>query len=174
MKHSYPIFLMGYMTSGKSSLGKKLAKHFDVDFIDLDRYLEKQEQLTISEIFQHKGEAYFREAEAKALRQFPKDQKVVIALGGGTPCHHENINFIKETGTSIYLDIATSTLIGRLREKKAKRPLVANLKDEEISHFVENQISQRTPYYQQADIIISSTSKPKVDSLVKALFLDQN
>ncbi len=167
----YPIFLMGYMSSGKSSLGKKVARHLEVDFIDLDQQIEELEASSIHEIFQQKGESHFRKLEAKMLRDLTKGQKAVISLGGGTPCYLDNINFIKQCGTSLYLEVPAEVLIGRLREKKESRPLIAQLSNEELSAFVKEQLEARKVFYQQADIIFSAENKPKAKELVKALSL---
>lgn len=174
MTVNVPIFLLGYMTSGKSSLGKKLAKQLHLKFIDLDCEIEEKEGLSISEIFQEKGETYFRNVEAQALRNIQASDKAVIALGGGTPCYHNNMEYIKKTGMSIFLDMSEETLIGRLRKKKSKRPMVAQLNDTELKAFVHQQLEERRVFYQQANIQIPSNEKPAISVLLKALSLTEN
>lgn len=144
-------FLIGFMTSGKSSLGKKLAAHFNFNFIDLDEQVEALSGKTIAEIFSQDGEAIFRKLESEALRNLPAGNSFV-ATGGGTPCFNSNIDWMKENGIVIYLKLPAEMLIGRLRQNKQNRPLVASLSDEELVNFVNTTLPERRSYYEQADI----------------------
>jgi len=165
------LFLMGFMSSGKSSLGKKLAHRLDRRFIDLDKQIEKASQRTISRIFEEDGEEVFRRLEAEQLRSIPEeDQELVISLGGGTPCYGDNLDYLKAQGSSVYLRVSEEILIGRLRQKKAKRPLTAKLTDAELADFVRRELSVREPYYFQADYILASDN-PSVESLTDLLNL---
>ncbi len=150
------LFLIGFMASGKSSLGKKLAKHFEMDFIDLDEEIERVEKKTINQIFEENDEDYFREVEAKVLRSMDLENKV-IATGGGTPIFHHNMAFMKESGAVAYLVVPTEIIIGRLRQNKEERPLVKDLSDEELTAFVEQSLEQRKVIYAKADILIPHT-----------------
>jgi len=150
------LFLIGFMASGKSSLGKKIAKQFDMEFIDLDDYIEAQENASINEIFEKLGEEKFRELEAKYLREIDLNEKV-IATGGGTPIFHHNMKFLKENGAVIYLIVPAEIIIGRLRQNKEKRPLVKDLNDEELVHFVHKSLEQRKIVYSNADILVPHT-----------------
>ena len=165
------IYLMGFMSSGKSSLGKKLARHLDRKFIDLDQAIEAKRNSSISQIFKEEGEEVFRRYEAEQLKSIPEaDQEMVIALGGGTPCFGDNLDYVKANGTSIYLRVSEDILIGRLRQKKASRPLIAELTDDEIADFVQNELKLREPFYFQADYILA-TDNPKVESVLELLNL---
>lgn len=150
------LYLIGFMASGKSSLGKKLAKHFEMEFLDLDAEIELDQACSINEIFNKKGEEEFREIEARVLRSLNKSDKV-IATGGGTPIYHKNMLYMKETGAVAYLVVPTDIIIGRLRQNKESRPLVKDLSDEDLTSFVEQTLEQRKIIYRQADILIPHT-----------------
>ncbi len=162
------IFLTGFMGSGKTSVGKKLANKLEKQFYDLDRFIEEKEGKSISEIFREIGESGFRELESKYLRELANQQNAVIALGGGTPCFSNNMEFIKSNGISIYLKLDESILVGRLRTNKTKRPLIANKTDEEISAFVRETLEQREPFYDQANYVLEG-NHPNAKLIVSIL-----
>jgi shikimate kinase len=165
------IYLMGFMSSGKSSLGKKLARHLNRTFVDLDQRIEAELGRSIPEIFKEEGEEAFRKYEAQQLTSIPEvDQQMVISLGGGTPCFGDNLDYIKAQGSSVYLRVSEDILIGRLRQKKASRPLISDKSDEEIAEFVRQTLRKREPYYLQADYILAS-DHPKVESVLNLLKL---
>ncbi|MFC0186229.1 shikimate kinase [Pseudarcicella hirudinis] len=150
------IFLIGMPSSGKSTLGKQLAKALNYQFVDMDELIERAENKTIPEIFNLNGEEYFRKAESEILRQFHPDQGLVIATGGGVPCFFDNMTFIKSTGVSVFLNVEPVDLIKRLRKSDANnRPLInKNLKEDELFEELQNRYNHRLPYYAQADIKI--------------------
>ena len=151
------------MASGKTSKGKKLARKLEVDFIDLDEEIERKEGQSITTIFEVKGEAYFRQLEANVLRRISETTKAVIALGGGTPCFHENMKYVNERGTSIYIKRAATTILGRLRQNKAKRPLVANLTDEELKSFISENLEKREAFYKKATLTFDADARKWTD-----------
>ena len=108
------IYMLGMPSSGKSTLGRQLAKELNYDFIDLDKRIEVIEGKRIPEIFSIEGEEYFRKVESEQLRKIPSDNKLVIATGGGTPCFNDNMAFIKSSGISIFLDVAPDNLEERM------------------------------------------------------------
>jgi shikimate kinase len=148
------IFIVGFMGSGKSTLGKKLAQAFDADFIDLDQAIEQKEQKTINEIFEQHGEEYFRELESQTLRNIHSEKLCFVATGGGTPCFHGNIQWMKNNGVVIYLNLPAYILTGRLKTEKAHRPLLKNLSDTELSDYVNRTLEKRAYFYEMADIIV--------------------
>ena len=150
------LFLIGFMASGKSSLGKKIAKHFDMDFVDLDAEIERKTGCSINELFAEEGEDHFRELEAAVLKELDLENKVV-ATGGGTPIYHNNMVYMKEHGAVAYLVVPTETLLGRLRQNKASRPLIKDLDDEALKAYVEQTLEQRKIIYRQADILFPHT-----------------
>jgi shikimate kinase len=147
------IFLIGFMGSGKTYSGKALANQMDCPFFDLDEYMEEKYSMTISEIFNQKGEEYFRIEERKCLRDFGVLGKAIVATGGGTPCFFDNINWMNQHGVTIYLKTAPSILLQRLENEKTKRPLIADLSNEALSEFVNSKLSERATFYEQANVV---------------------
>ena len=160
------------MGCGKTSLGKKLAKKMDVKFIDLDKILEKEEQMTVPEIFEVKGEPYFREIESQWLSKFNEDD-TIISLGGGTPCYHDNMKLINAIGNSIYLKMDASVLTERLYNSTQKRPLIDEFKDNKValSAKIESMLAEREKFYAKANITFeaSNVSSSKLDCLVELI-----
>ena len=157
------IVLLGYMASGKSSVGKLLSKKLSMKFLDLDDYIINKEGMSIAEIFEKKGEVYFRVIENKYLKEVlnTKDQ-FILALGGGTPCYANNMEEINKGDTvSIYLQGKTKTMIDRLIKKKSKRPLIASLADDKIPEFVAKHLFERRMYYELAKITVEIDAKSK-------------
>jgi len=156
------VILLGYMASGKSTIGKRLASRNYVPFIDLDSYIEEQENKTISEIFKDEGEIYFRLQEHKYLKELLKNEEdFVLSLGGGTPCYAGNMDLIKTSkdAKSIYLKANIITLTDRLVNQKEKRPLVANLSEEEMKEFIAKHLFERSYFYEQADYTVRIDDK---------------
>jgi len=153
------IFLTGFMGSGKTSIGKKLARLLRLTFIDMDEYIEKREKLTVQSLFENFGEATFRKIEKSCLEEIlKKDEKLVVALGGGTVCYENNLEKIKKAGLLIYIELPVASLAQRLENSKAKRPLLKNLKGEELTAFIENKLNERKDYYNKAHITVSGLS----------------
>lgn len=169
------IVLIGYMGSGKSSIGQKLAKVLSYDFIDLDSYIESKEYLSISDIFFNKGEIYFRKKEGQYLNEVLKDsQHTVLALGGGTPCYGYNMKNIleKDNVTSIYLKTSIPELGKRLMKEKSKRPLISHLEtEEELVEFIGKHIFERTSFYTQSNKTIS-TDNQTTDLIVEKIVIE--
>lgn len=153
------LFLIGLMGSGKSILGKKISQSVQLPFIDLDKELEKQEGLKISEIFTKKGEEYFRSLEAAALRKCSETEEFVMATGGGAPCFHSNMDFINQTGTSIFLDTPIKDIVRRMDSRqKESRPLLANVQEEELEQKLNSLAQERLPFYRKAHITINGAT----------------
>jgi len=144
------IFLIGMMGSGKSFWTKKLSKKLKVGGYDLDFLIESHEEKTIPEIFAEDGEEYFRKAESKILKWFGEKKAFVLATGGGTPCFHDNMNWMNKNGITIWIDEPIEVLAKRLEPEKAHRPLIRELSDAELKTFLANKLAERTPFYQQA------------------------
>lgn len=147
------------MGCGKSTLGAALATELAMPFIDLDDYIEEQCECSITQIFGKVGERGFREVEQKALRQLALGPAAVVACGGGTPCFGTNMDIMNAHGITIWLTTTPQRIASRLvlPEQKAKRPLIAAMRDEEIMQYVENVMLQRQPSYQQAMLRFDST-----------------
>ena len=155
MQSNKIIFLTGFMGSGKSNAGKKLAKFLHLNFIDLD-YIEQKEKLSVQSLFENFGEPVFRKMEQACLNEL-LDLKTsdVIALGGGTICYKDNLQKIKNNGLLIYIDLPPIVLAQRLEKSRVKRPLLKNLKGEELVKFITDKLEERIPYYIQSHITVS-------------------
>jgi len=154
------------MASGKSSIGKRLSKLLSMSFLDLDDYIIEKEGMSISEVFEKKGEIYFRLIEHKYLKEIlVKDGNFILSLGGGTPCYANNMDEINKNNdtVSIYLQGNVNTMVERLIEKKSKRPLIAALDNDKIPEFVAKHLFERRAFYEQAKIIIKIDAKRKKD-----------
>lgn len=145
-----PIFLIGYMGSGKSTLGNALAPLTGLRFIDLDDYIESREGMKITEIFSTRGEQAFREMEHDLLAEVAAMDDVIVGCGGGTPCRPGAMELMNDRGTTVYLDASFPRLLARLKEGRAKRPLIARLDDEELANFISSSLETRMPYYSLA------------------------
>lgn len=150
------LFLIGFMASGKSSLGSKIARQFHMDFLDLDDAISAREGQSINELFDNHGEEGFRKIESEVLQSVDLENKV-IATGGGTPIFGDNMLYMKNNGAVAYLVVPTSIIIGRLRQNSSERPLVKDLSDDELAVYVEKTLEQRKIIYSQADILIPHT-----------------
>lgn len=149
------IFLVGFMGSGKTTLGQKLAELMDVAFIDLDNKIESAEEKSVSEIFRDRGEEYFRTIESEALRKTARIRNAVIATGGGAPCFHHNMKWMNENGITVYLKAEPGELYHRLLKERETRPLVAHLGDVALFDFIMSSLAHREPYYARAAIKMS-------------------
>lgn len=147
------ILLIGYMGSGKSTLGKWLAKRLNYAFIDMDELIEKAEGATISEIFASKGEAEFRLIEQTAISKFKDFTNVVIATGGGAPCFFDNAQQMNDLGLTIYLKLTPHVLVDRLKGATHTRPLLSGKSDKEMLDFITNKLLEREPFYNKAKVI---------------------
>lgn len=144
------IFLIGYMCSGKTTLGKLFARDEKLEFIDLDEYIEKREGKSITEIFTDKGESGFREIERTALHEAGEKEDCVISCGGGTPCFFDNMEFMNSCGETILLETSEDILLNRLLKYGAQRPLVAGKNREEVLGIMRKQLAERSKYYHLA------------------------
>jgi len=156
------IILLGYMGSGKTTIGTQLAKKLYQNFTDLDDYIEREENKTITEIFKEKGEIYFRKIEHTYLEIFIKENdSYVLSLGGGTPCYANNIDIISKENDlhSIYLKASVTTLYERLINNSSKRPLLASQTKESLIEYIAKHLFERSIYYEKAKYSISINSK---------------
>ena len=141
------------MASGKSTIGRLLAKEKEISFIDLDDYIEKKEKMTVTDIFDKKGEIYFRKQEHLYLKELIELKKdIVLSLGGGTPCYAGNMELLinDKSLKTVYLKTSIATIVKRLTNEKDERPLVARLKKDELAEFVAKHLFERSYYYNQA------------------------
>jgi shikimate kinase len=149
------IYLLGFMGSGKSSLGKNLAKLIAYDFVDLDATIEAEKQVSITQLFAH-SENDFREAEKNCLQNVAQKSKQVVAVGGGTPCFFNNMDLMNATGLTIYLSMPVAALHSRLKNAKDNRPLLAPVTDAALLPFIGALMHKREPFYLKAQLHVSA------------------
>lgn len=150
------IYIIGFMGCGKSTSGRLLAQHLHYGFIDLDIQFQTTLKMNIPTFFEQFGEEAFRKAEYEILRQIDTSKNLVVATGGGTPCFSDNMDFLKSTGITIYLQLAPCLLFKRLSSSHTNRPLVRGKKPEELKIWIENLVKEREVYYKKAHIIIDA------------------
>lgn len=151
------IVLIGYMASGKSSIGKKLAKKLHFDFVDTDQWIQEKEQKTIAEIFETAGESYFRALEQEAVNMLKDAENTVISTGGGLPCFNNNMDLLLNIGTCIYLKRDVNDLVNRIINSKTERPLANGKSNEELKSFVAEQLELREEFYKRAHFTADRT-----------------
>ncbi len=160
------IFIVGFMASGKSTFGKKVAKELGYKFIDTDKEIERQEGRSITQIFEENGESYFRKLEMNFLKNVSStEENTVFSTGGGMACNQYRMNRILNSGKTIYLEIDVKSVINRLQNAKQKRPILANLSEVELEKKISSLLDKRKKYYEQAHKTISALHAKKVNGL---------
>lgn len=164
---AFKIILLGYMGSGKSTVGEYLASDLSFDFLDLDLEIEKEEKIKVSEIFQTKGVIYFRKKEKEVLEKIVSlDKNMILSLGGGTPCYFDSMNYLNnlEDVKTVYLDIPIPILSDRLMKEKDQRPLLKNVNsEEEMLEFIGKHLFERRPFYNQASLKIKVSEETAME-----------
>ena len=163
------IFLVGFMGSGKSTLGRNLASLLNLTFVDLDSFLEEKYFRTIPQIFEQEGEDNFRKKEHSVLAEVAEFDDVIVATGGGAPCFFDNMELMNQAGYCIFLDVDIDSLILRLVQAKTERPLIKGKTPEELRVFIEKLLSKRRPFYEKASYIVkgSNISAEQVIQIIK-------
>ncbi len=149
------IFLIGMMGAGKTYWAQRIADKLQSDWIDLDQMIEKETSMTIKEIFETNGEEFFRQKERDVLHTLSAIKNIVIATGGGTPCFHNNMEWMNENGITIWIDEPLHVLLKRLLPEKQNRPLIQNLSDDELTIFLSDKMEERKLYYSKAQHHVS-------------------
>jgi len=160
------IFLIGYMGSGKSTAGKRLATKLKSEFIDLDEFIEGECGQTIPGIFEEKGEAEFRAIEHNALKKLIAKENTVIACGGGTPCYYGNMELMNNNGITVYIKMSADALTSRLMNSRNKRPLLEDKTEEELRQFIAEHLEKREDFYHQAHYTVKGKDLD-IDELVR-------
>ena len=172
------VFLIGFMGAGKTTFGKKLAAKLGLQFVDLDEEIVKLEErrpetgvnspASVKDLIELRGIDYFRKAEADTLRQLDLDKKL-ISTGGGAPCYYNNMQWMKEHGTVVFLNVDEGVIYSRLKATNLdERPLLKGLDDEGLKTFIHEKLQERLPVYQQAHIQFNPV-KQKPEELVNVL-----
>ena len=144
------IIIVGYMGSGKTTVGKALSKEMGIPFYDLDWYIESRMRKTVDQIFAERGEEGFRKIEYNMLHEVAEFEDVIISCGGGTPCFFDNMDYMNQQGETVYLKACPEVLYGHLKMGKTVRPLLKNKTPEEMQVFITEQLEKREPYYSKA------------------------
>ena len=159
------IILTGYMCVGKTTVGRALAKRLGYTFYDLDWYIEERFHTKVSQIFAEKGEAHFRDLERRMLHEVAEFENVVVSCGGGTPCFFDNMEYMNQSGSTIYLKATPETLYAHLKMGKGVRPLLLNKTPEEVQVFIREQLKQREPFYSKAKHIFDISVMDDFDKI---------
>lgn len=162
------VFLVGMMGSGKSSIGKNLAKILSYKFLDTDQEIENKHRNKISKIFEEAGEDTFRQMEKDLLNELNYQENIIVATGGGFPCYGNNMEVMNKMGVTVYLEAVPAFLASRLIHAKNERPLIASFNDEELLNYLENLLSKREGYYQKSKFKISAKNL-KAQDLVEMI-----
>ena len=160
------IYLIGYMYSGKTTLGHKLAVKMGYQWLDLDQLFECTFHTSIPIFFKRYGEEAFRKLEQKMLHTTADEDNMVISTGGGTPCHFDNIDWINQHGKSVYFDVSVETILRRAAQSKKPRPILAGMTEEERALYIQQQLATRMPYYKKAQIIFPADN-PNLNQLAQ-------
>lgn len=151
------LFLTGYMGSGKSTLGRRLARRLDMAFLDLDDYFEQKYKTSISLFFERFGEVSFRQLEHETLLEaISEHDNTVISTGGGTPCYFNNMELMNRHGFTIYLRLAPGVLASRLSNSpfRYKRPMLKGLNRQDLLQTVSEHLAERESFYNQSKLIV--------------------
>lgn len=162
------IFLIGFMGSGKTTLGKQLASKLGYRFIDMDEVIEKKYQMTVSEIFAKQGEDEFRRAENEVLQELIKRENCVIATGGGAPCFHNNMELMNESGFTVYIKVDPEIIVQRLKVAHTSRPLIKDKSEAEMLEYTQLKLAERSPFYSRSKLVLYSKNLT-VDDILHAL-----
>lgn len=166
------IIIIGYMGSGKTTVGHALSHEIDLPFYDLDWYIETRMHCTVKQIFDQKGEEGFRRIEYNMLHEVAEFDDVILSCGGGTPCFYDNMDYINRQGETVYLKCSPDVLYQHLKMGKTVRPLLLNKTPDEVRAFIEEQLKEREPFYSQAKHVIDVTlmdNREKIKVTVDAI-----
>jgi len=145
------------MGCGKSTWGRKLARISKLPFIDLDEKIVEETGMSIGSYFAEYGEAAFRQVESDVLKSVSSSEAAVISTGGGAPCYYDNMEWMNQTGITVYLELPAGVLLSRLVGKEGtKRPLLAGKTNDEILSFIEDKLAERKPFYEQAEVVVDA------------------
>ena len=149
------IFIIGYMGAGKSTIGKRLASRLSIPFVDIDDAFERKYRYSIPRFFDQFGEDRFRDLEHHCMKEnINENDDAVISTGGGTPCYHNNMGLMQNHGLTVYLKMHPKSLAHRLTQARRLRPVIMDIKNNNMQEFVETQLSERELFYDQANVIV--------------------
>ena len=159
------VILIGYMGSGKTTVGRALSKETGMMFYDLDWYIESRMRKTVAQIFAEKGEEGFRKIEYNMLHEVAEFEDVIISCGGGTPCFFDNMDYLNQQGDVVYLKCEPETLYRHLLMGKVERPLIKGKSPEELIAYITNHLAEREPFYSRARHTLDVTVLDEYDKI---------
>ena len=159
------IILIGYMGSGKTTVGKALSKETGMMFYDLDWYIESRMRKSVSQIFAEKGEEGFRKIEYNMLHEVAEFEDVIISCGGGTPCFFDNMDYLNQQGDVVYLKATPEILYKHLLMAKIERPLLKGKSSEELIAYITDHLKERAPFYEKARHILDVNVLDEYDKI---------
>ena len=159
------IILVGYMGSGKTTVGKALSKETGMMFYDLDWYIESRMRKSVSQIFAEKGEDGFRKIEYNMLHEVAEFEDVIISCGGGTPCFFDNMDYLNQQGDVVYLKATPETLYKHLLMAKIERPLLKGKSADELIAYITEHLKERAPFYEKARHILDVNVLDEYDKI---------
>jgi len=159
------VILIGYMGSGKTTVGRALSKETGMMFYDLDWYIESRMRKTVAQIFAEKGEEGFRKIEYNMLHEVAEFENVIISCGGGTPCFFDNMDYLNQQGDVVYLKCEPETLYKHLLMGKVERPLIKGKSPEELIAYITNHLAEREPFYSRAKHTLDVTVLDEYDKI---------
>lgn len=164
------IFLIGFMGAGKTHWGKQVANRMGLPFYDLDELVVEHEGKSIADIFTQNGEEYFRMCEKQMLEELvEKEDSMIISCGGGTPCFFNNIDFMKRYGIVVWLNTHVEVILQRLMKERMHRPLLKDIRDEDLRNHIIRKLNERRMYYEQADVIIDKEDTISMNDFIQTV-----
>lgn len=164
------ILLIGYMGAGKTTIGKALSDEMNIPFYDLDWYIEARMHRNIKQLFEERGEEGFRKTEQAMLHEVAKNENVIIACGGGTPCFFDNMDYMNRQGTTVYLKAIPEVLYAHLKMGKTIRPLLLGKTEEEIGQLIVRQVAERESYYLKAKYVLNINLLSSAGKIKEAVY----
>ena len=162
------IFLIGFMGSGKTTIGRRLAERIGFDFVDTDRFIEMQHGMTVSELFSRYGETAFREMEHDILLKIQNVEYAVVSTGGGMPCYGDNLDVMRSCGKVVYLKLSPQALTRRLLCSRNERPLIKGKTEKKLQQYIVEKLKEREPFYSRAHMIVQIENF-SIEELLEAL-----
>jgi shikimate kinase len=162
------LFIIGYKSSGKTTIGKKLANRLEMEFIDLDEVIERREGKTVPELYSKVGDTEFRNMEWAALKEIVKRDNIIVSTGGGAPCHCDNMNLMEKYGDVLYIHVDNDTLVSRLKSATKDRPIVLNKTDQELRTYIADLRDRCEHHYQRAKYLVEGKDIT-IDAVLDAL-----
>jgi|WetSurMetagenome_2_1015567.scaffolds.fasta_scaffold462438_2 shikimate kinase len=169
MSQIHILYIIGFMGSGKTTTGKRLASSLGWSFVDLDKKIEEHTGMQIPDIFSQFGEDHFRKIESEVLKSLVPLNNTVVSTGGGTPCFGTNMEFMLATGLTVYLKLSPAQLVSRLSTSSDERPLIKDLKGSSLLQFIEDKLIVRSEWYEKSKLIVDGFEMniTNLDSIVR-------